>query len=114
MGIEVFDRVMEGQTSYIAARFTDEDGAPVAPSSISYRVDDLETKESLLVCANYPAPGSNVLIEILPEVNRIVDDAKDLEVHVCTVVATYGSGKRITGEHRFGVVNLSFHEVEES
>jgi hypothetical protein len=113
MGIQVLDTVMEGQTSYITVSFTDEHGGPVSPTAISYRVDDLLTQESLLASGAITPPASSVVIELPPEVNRVVDHDKGLEVHVCTIEAAYGGGKKITGEIRYGVVNLPFHDAGE-
>lgn len=111
MGIEVLDRVNEGETSNIAVLFTDPYNEPVDPSSVVYRVDDLETKQPLLGETAHPEPARSIEIELGPHVNRIIDNSKDLEVHVITIIATYGGDKKITAELRFGVVNLAFHEV---
>lgn len=110
MAIQALDSVNEGQTSYIAVEFTDEAGQAVAPTAVSYRVDDLDSGESLLGDTDCPAPAASVTIELAPAVNRVIDDDKGREVHVCTISATYGGGKKITGELRFCVVNLPFHE----
>jgi len=111
MGIQVLGTFNEGQTGYITAAFEDEDGSTVVPTTITYRVHDLDSGDELLGDTVFSVPAASISIELPPAVNKIVDDTKDLEVHVCTVVADYASTKRITGEYRFGVVNLAFHEV---
>ncbi len=99
--------INEGTTCYIAASFCDQDGVELAPSSISYRIDDEESGDVLQEPTGVP-PASSVEIRVPPAINAMHDASKSSEVRVATIVAVYGDGDAIVEEVKWCIRNLRF------
>jgi len=104
------DEVNEKSTHFIDAAFTDEDGAPVTPSSGTYRIDD-ESPDG--TCAEIKAdtafaPATPThRFEVEPDENRILNSSKRYEVRLVTVTIVYNTNKSHSAEYRYRVKNLN-------
>jgi len=99
--------VTEKSTSWMLFSFKDRDDAPVVPVKVTYRIDCKMTGEVIVedtVLWDFEAipnvdshtPSNSVEIELLPEVNRIVDQNNDAESRTVTVTATFFNGQQTT------------------
>ncbi len=99
------DTVNEGTTAYLSVSFLDKLGAPVAPSSVAWRIDCLTTGTAVL--ASTPAtPGTVVELVITPAHNAILG-SRPFERRRVTVEAGYGAGDGIKSQFDYLVRNLS-------
>lgn len=98
--------VNEKSTSYITVSFFDRNNAPRAPSSLSYRIDDVMTRTPIRPLTVIENPGEVVEIVLSPDDNMIVTPHLSTEQHRVTIIATYGDDDQITDSYTFLVRNL--------
>lgn len=100
--------VNEGSTCYLKVDFYDESGKALSPSSVSYRIDDLETGTSILASTSV-APASSITITISPSDNAMVNSGLSTETHRITVQAPFRYHEQINGQYDYQVANLTFY-----
>lgn len=99
--------VNEKSSSWITVTCTDKNGVAATPLTLTYRIDDLKSGESIVPTTSI-TPGSAVEIAITPDQNRILDVAAVREIRRITVIATYGLSDQTVQEFDYDVVNMSF------
>lgn len=103
------DSVNEGSVAYLDLVFKDKSGAEAAPTSATYRIDDLESGQSILPETAIPSLAGAVTITLTPVQNAMVNTGRDYEVHRVTISAEYNSSAdAINAEYDFQVNNLRF------
>ena len=107
MPVTSLSSVNEGQTGYITLSFTDEAGVSITPSSFTYTLDDLVTRQNI-ASGTINAPSVPYKMELLASWNKIVTDGVTNEEHVLTIDASYEGSKHVTGDYHFNVTNLEF------
>lgn len=98
-------------TSYLKLTFKDKDGKPVSvpPSSVSYRIDCLTTRSSILPFTPLQPPtGANLEIKITADQNSVLNRSNTSETKRVTVSAVFANGDRITSEHDHKVERVEF------
>ena len=100
------DQVNEKTSCTINTAYADEKGAPVIPTSGTYRIDDLVTNTAILGPTSLPSLAASVDIPITIAQNAMVNAALDRETHILTTTWTYGIGKGGNDEYRFEVTAL--------
>jgi hypothetical protein len=100
------DYVTERSTAYIAVDFLDKDGEPVAPTSISYRIEDVETGTVVKADTAVAPPAGSVEITVAPAENRLLPGASYHRRRV-TITAEYGVGDQVTTEYVYEVRALA-------
>lgn len=104
------DVVNEGTSKKLRLDLTDEDGAPAAPSTLTYRVDCLTTGTAIRATTAL-SPAASVDIGLTPDDSAIVDDSNRMERRRVTVVAGYAADDDVTAEYDFNVKNLKYYSV---
>lgn len=100
--------INEGSTCYIAASFIDPAGAELAPSSISYQIND-EDSGDVLQGPTSVDPASSIEIRVPPAINALHDASRSSEIRVVTIEAVYGTDSDvIVDEVRWVIRNLRF------
>jgi len=100
--------VNERTTPTIVLTFTDEDGDPVVPDSVTYRIDDVSSGTAILAATTLGLGEMGETIEILLTTTqtRILDDDHKFENRRVTVDFTYSTNRHGTNQYLFRVVNL--------
>ena len=99
--------VNEKSTSIITLTFKDDEDNAVVPTSCTYRIDDVNSKTSILGDTIFVPSSSVHDLTITSEQNAIVRNGKT-ETHELTVEFTYSGGKKGTDSFLFDIVNLEF------
>ena len=101
-------QVNERSTAVLSMTFTDETKAPVIPTSARYCVLDELSGTVLSGWTSFTPTVASYDLTISQDNNRIIDDSRDTEVRIVTVVFEYYYGsKQCTGEFRYEVKNLT-------
>jgi hypothetical protein len=107
MADECLDEVNERTTSFVTVSFFDQDGAPVVPSSATYRIDRPQKKIAVLPQTAISPLGTTADLEITSAENRIYQQRLPSEVAEVTVEWDYGSPiKHGTAKYRYRIINL--------
>ena len=102
---EVYDEYNEGSAFSISVTFRDEDGNIAVPITISYEIYDFHTG-TVLKSSTSVTPASTITIAVTSDVNRIVKEFRDRELHILLVKTNYGTGDDLNGEYKFYIKNL--------
>ena len=89
----------------LTVAFFDEDGRPVTPSAVTYRIDDLGSQTSILALTSL-TPALSIPVDVTSNQNRILNQADPVEQRAVTFEYDYGGSKHGTGEYRYEVRNL--------
>ncbi|MEJ2183381.1 MAG: hypothetical protein P8Y66_07640 [Nitrospirota bacterium] len=100
------DIVNEKSSWFVTVSFLDEEGAPVAPDSGSYRIDDAGSGAEITADTAFVPSGTSHVIEITPGENSIVG-AAEADTRLLTVTFAYSGGRQGTAEYAYLVKNLS-------
>ena len=103
---EALDEFNERSSVTVTVTFTDEDGAPVTPSSATWRIDDEASKTNILPATSISPLATSVELEITDEQNAIIKSRKDFEIRTVTVEFDYGADKHGTAEYKYKLLNL--------
>ena len=98
--------INEQSTAVLTVNFYDTDDALAAPTSFDWYIDD-EDGNQVVAQQTVSSPSASHELTLLPEHNIILDDSKLVEVHILTVIATYGVSDGLTSYYRFGVRNIN-------
>lgn len=101
-------QIKEGSSEPLTITFKNEDGDLVVPTSVTYRIDDVSTGQSILADTNYPTPTSTITITILPAYTAILNQTNLSELREVTVKSTFAGGKAQNLSIPYEVVNLRF------
>lgn len=97
--------INEGSTAWLTVAFFDQTGAAAAPTSVIWKVLDLESGTVLQAETTIATPGTTTTIEILATVNDLVA-AGHYETRVVHLTANYAGGRVHNSEYRYQVANL--------
>lgn len=98
--------VNDGSTCWVTVIFLDTAGAPAAPSSATYRIDDPDSGEVIVDDTTITPISSEVEIEVSPEANTVRSSIGALERRRLTVKATFGTGDKFNKAYTYNLVNL--------
>lgn len=98
-------RVNENSAATVDLEFYDDSRALAAPSSIRYKVEDLETQQSLIPWTSVPA-ASTVTFTIPATAQAIINNQRSLEKKALVVETTAANGSIHTEEEIYEVRNL--------
>lgn len=98
--------VNEDSTAILTLTFKDETGALIAPTTASYRIDDVPTKTEIRDWTSITPLASSVDITISQIENAILKQTHQYEIRLVSVIFTYATGKQGTGDFVYNVVNL--------
>jgi len=101
------DLVNEKSTAYLTVAFTDKDGGPAIPASVSYRIDNAANGAAIRAPTALD-PAASIEITLTLADNTIGVAASRFETHVVTVTAVYGASDELREEYRYQVRNLDF------
>lgn len=100
------DRVKEASQHVITAKFKDRSTAAlVVPTSIRYRIDDLNTGVAVLDWTSVSA-ASAITLTITSTQNALRDQCAAREVRELTVAADYGLATQFVDAVRFTLENV--------
>jgi hypothetical protein len=100
------EQVNEKSTAYLTATFKDKAGVAQAPALAHYRIDDVESGQTVRGETEITAPGAVVELVLTVVDNTLVNQAAKHELRRVTVVGEYGAGDAVTAEYIYDVVNL--------
>ena len=87
--------------------FTDFDGAPLIPTTVEWRLDDLTNDTEVVAWTNIPGPASTMTV-VIPGANNIIGDETHVkEVQLFGVRADDGLIGEAHSEYSYNVANLS-------
>lgn len=98
--------INEGTTCFVTATFRDQDGAPVTPTALSYRVDDVGSGAVIKDWTTVTPVSPEYIVELTAE-NYIIVNTSVREERLITFRWEYDTTKQGTGEYRYLVRNLS-------
>ena len=98
--------VNEGTTATLNLNFFDELGRSAVPDSARYQVSDLDSKSVILPWTAISVSTNSASVVIAEQYNILLDEGKDKETRVITVVIQYSGGKQSTAEYTYNVINL--------
>ncbi len=102
----------EGSTGSLTQSFYDDEGDPVTPTSIKYRIDcDTNDGQEVQVWTTIDTPLSTITISILPQHTAIIDETNDTETKRLTVVIDENMATQHTDEITYTVERLAYFSV---
>jgi hypothetical protein len=104
----VTGRVNERSTAYLSVSFLNKSGALESPASAAYTVHEKETGEELVGETEITPIAALVEIKLGADANTIIHTARESEMHVVTVTATYGENDELNSAYTYWVTNLRF------
>lgn len=100
------DIVNEETTYFVVVSFFDEEQNPVLPNNVQYKIEDIETGQTIKEWTRIEPREGTYDIEITAEENKIIDDSNNVERKILTIKYSYGANRAGTGEYIWGVKNL--------
>jgi len=97
--------VPDRSTAWLTVNFEDKDGAPEAPSSISYRVDTSDGAQ-LRDWTNVVGVAQSVELTLTPDDNAIANEADTFQINIVTVKAVFGPDDERNETYSYRVKNL--------
>lgn len=101
------ERVKEKSTAYLTVTFRDKAGSAQAPTSATYRIDDVATGTEVLNDTAIGTVAATVELTLPPSVNALLGTDNPHELRRVTVVALYGADDAVRDEYVYEVVNLA-------
>ncbi len=87
--------------------FTDEDGLPLTPNTVDWRLDDMTNDAEVVAWTSLPGPTSTMVITVPGSNNVIDDDEHVVEKHTFGVRVDDGLAGEAYAELTYNVANLS-------
>lgn len=97
--------VNEGNTAWLAVSFTDRTGVAAAPSSITYRIDDVTSGAQVRANTVVGSPAASIEIELTPADNAILS-SRPKERRRVTVQAVFSGDRVHNQQFVYEVANL--------
>ena len=101
--------VEEGKTIIIRLSYKDIAKAAIIPSTIRYKLHDLDSDTELISWTNVNTPAASNDITIPDEANRFHSSTKSIETRVFTSEAVFSNGTVIPKEIRYTITNLRYY-----
>ena len=98
--------VNEKSTAYLTVTFKDKDGNEQAPTSATYRIDDVDSGTEIKTDTALSVAAS-VEITLTPDDNAILDSGQSYEKRRVTIKASYGASDGVNEEYLYRVKNLA-------
>lgn len=102
---EIYDEYNEGSSFIVSVAFKDKDGAAALPTTVTYEIYDSHTG-TILKSSTAVSPLTTVTITVTSDLNKLVKEHRDRELHILLVKTNYGTGDDFNDEYRFYVKNL--------
>lgn len=100
------ERVNEKSTAYLSVTFRNKTGAAQAPSTASYRIDDVATGREVRDDTEI-TPADTVELTLSVADNTLLNAIAAVEQRRVTVTGTYGAGDAVRSEYIYEVTNLA-------
>jgi len=92
----------------ITMTFTDENGDPLIPSTVDWRLDDMETGTTIVDWTALSSPAATMYHTIEAQYNLINDEANNIrEAQMFTVRINETLQSEAHAEYKYHVVNLT-------
>lgn len=101
------EKVKEGSTSWLTVSPKDKTGAPAAPSSATWAVNDQGSGQAIQA-ATPLTPGTSMEIVLTPAINTLLDPDHEFEIRVVTVEMDFGASDAKTEEYQYQVDRLKY------
>jgi hypothetical protein len=98
--------VFEGEDAFLTVAFTDENGATVAPSAVTWRVVDVNSGTELKAETAVSSPTETIVITIPASVNALVNDGSMQETHRIILDITYNDALTKIGRYDYLVTRV--------
>ena len=98
--------VNEKSPLFMTVSFKDEVGDPLVPTTVEWRLDDLETTQEVVGWTNLPGPTADMNVTIPASNHVIINDGSVREERVFGVRINVGLGAEAHQEFRYHVLNL--------
>lgn len=92
----------------VFADFSDKNGDPLTPATLTYQIDNVTAGTSIVPETVVAAPAAVTEIKVLPAQNEIADQGKKHESMLITFIANVGLEDAITEEYGYMIKNLKF------
>lgn len=99
-------KVNEGTTAYVTFTFRNKSGAPEAPTTIRYWIDDVSSDQRVRESTAVD-PGSIVEVKLTTTDTQILNMSSISEERRITVRGEYGEDDAVVSEMFYEVVNLA-------
>lgn len=99
------ETVNEKSTAWLTVNSFDKDGVAEAPSTMTYRIDDVDSGTEILADTAL-TPATSVTIQLTPADNTLVDAARKQERHRVTVHTEFGVDDEHNEHFTYTVRNL--------
>lgn len=100
------ERVNEGSTAWLTARFRNRAGQLDTPSAVSYSVWCVTNAQEIRALTSVTA-AAELELELTPADNRIVSTSNRRELRRVTVWAAFGAGQAHNDQFDYWVHNLT-------
>lgn len=108
MGTYNIEDVNELTSAKITASFSDEDGDPVIPSKVYYKITDVASGTVVVAKTEVTGPlSADQEILITSAQNAILVATNKFELRLVTVQFEYGESRVGTGDYQYRLKNLS-------
>ncbi|MEM2124993.1 MAG: hypothetical protein QXQ53_01185 [Candidatus Methanosuratincola sp.] len=98
----ILETVDDASTAYLEVSFYDEDGSPVTPTSITYRID---TDTGTQIRSNTSiSPAPTVTITLTRDDNKCLTTSD--QVNIVTIQAVWSTNNQIISEYRYIVKHI--------
>ncbi len=91
----------------VTVSFKDEDGAPLIPATVDWRLDDMEINAEVVPWTSLPSPAASMNVTIPASNNLIVDQTSVREERMFGVRADDGLGSEAHAQFQYHVLNLT-------
>ncbi len=98
--------VKEGNSSKLNLRHLDEDGNLLTPTTLKYRIDDLDNHREVLDWTSVSSPASTNTITITAAQNALFSRALKTEQRQVTTKATAASGDIVQEDEYYTLIRI--------
>jgi len=98
--------VNEKSPIFMTVNFTDENGAPLVPTSVDWRLDDMTNNTEIVPWTVFAGPASTMTLTILGSNNVIDNQVHVKELHVFGIRVDDGLPGEGYSELSYNVLNL--------
>lgn len=104
------NNVNEESRYTVTVKPLNESGVAFTPTTVRYRVDDLDTSTELVAWTSL-TPATSMTIEIPATAHSMIDASKTAEEKVLTIQTDFDTVDQHSEEHRYMLRNLAFAQV---
>jgi hypothetical protein len=98
--------VNELSAAQVTVSFFDENGNPMTPATVDYRIDCMTTGKAIQGWITAGPPSQVMTIVVAANQNAIINEGNSYETKCVTVGANRGSATEFTSQYLYQVENL--------